>query len=142
MAAMNRATDRRRDSAERFRQRYGLQLSESARIVEREVIGADMGANGYTTIAQADLLASRLELHSGKRLLDLGSGRGWPGNYLAQTTGCDVVLSDVPDTALRFALKTAEDMGTGEQVRIARATATRLPFADGTFDAVCHTDTL
>ena len=53
------------------------------------------GANGYTTAAQANLLAQRLDLGPGKRLLDVGSGRGWPGLYLAASTGCTVVLTDL-----------------------------------------------
>jgi hypothetical protein len=41
--------------------------------VERLVIGADFGADDYTTVEQADELARRLELRAGLRLLDLGS---------------------------------------------------------------------
>jgi SAM-dependent methyltransferase len=67
------------------------------------VIGSDFGADGYTTVEQADELARRLELRPGLRLLDLGCGSGWPGLYLAMRTGCQVVLSDVPLDGLRSA---------------------------------------
>jgi hypothetical protein len=53
--------------------------------------------------AQADTLASGLGLSAGDRLLDLGTGRGWPGLYLAARTGCRVVLADLPLDGLRVA---------------------------------------
>ena len=64
--------------------------------IERAVIGGDFGADGYTTRAQADALAGHLDLRPGCRLLDLGSGRGWPALYLAARTGCHAVLTDRP----------------------------------------------
>ena len=69
--------------AERFRQRYSQPVSAAAAAVEREAIGGNFGASGYTTVAQAEALAKRLELSPGVRLLDIGAGRGWPGLYLA-----------------------------------------------------------
>jgi hypothetical protein len=57
--------------------------------VERMVIGSDFGADGYTTVGQADELARRLELRPGLQLLDLGCGRGRPGLYL-EPCGPDV----------------------------------------------------
>jgi len=74
-----------------FEQRYGVAAAPVARQLERRVIGGDWGANGYTTMAQADTLASRLGLSAADRLLDIGTGRGWPGLYLAARSGCRVV---------------------------------------------------
>jgi hypothetical protein len=79
-----------------FEQRYGIAAAWVAREIERRVIGGDWGANGYTTMAQPDQLAAGLGLSAGDRLLDLGTGRGWPGLYLAARTGCRVVLADLP----------------------------------------------
>jgi hypothetical protein len=59
-----------------FDQRYAIVLSPVARQIERRVIGGDWGANGYTTMAQADTLARALGLSATDRLLDIGTGRG------------------------------------------------------------------
>lgn len=110
--------------------------------MEREAIGANVGANGYTTVTQADLLAERLSLGPPDTLLDLGSGRGWPALYLAAKTGCRAVLTDPATPALKTAGEKAAADGLADRVSVIRASATHLPFAAGTFDAVTHTDTL
>lgn len=133
---------RRRDSEERFRERYGLPQGGTAEEVERQVIGVAGGANGYTTVAQADLLAERVALGRGSLLLDIGSGRGWPGLYLAAQTGCRAVLSDLPKPALETAVRRADRDGLGRRVSVIQASGDRPPFPIGTFDAVTHTDTL
>ena len=94
-------TNTEHETRERFAGRYRVAPAEVFRRIELAVIGGDWGANGYTTMAQADTLARELGLRPGVRLLDLGAGRGWPGLYLAAGTGCQVVLADVPIEGLR-----------------------------------------
>jgi cyclopropane fatty-acyl-phospholipid synthase-like methyltransferase len=129
-----------RDTIEHFTERYRVSPNEATRMIEQAVIGGDWGANGYTTMAQADRLAAELDLGPNSTLLDLGAGRGWPGLYLASRTGCRVVLADVPMEALVIAQRRAVQ----EAVSAApvRSTARALPFADSAFDAVVHTDVL
>lgn len=124
-----------------FAERYAVAQSEVIAAIERAVIGSDWGANGYTTMAEADELADRLELHASKRLLDIGTGQGWPGLYLSKKTGCEVVITDVPLEGLRTGLMRAQR----EAIRPLGAvvsSARRLPFRDRSFDALCHTDVL
>ena len=132
---------KRRDCEERFRKRYSAPVVEAALLVEREVIGANVGANGYTTVEQADMLAQRLELRAGATLLDIGSGRGWPALYLAAKTGCRPVLADLPQAAVAAAIRRADDQRLSE-VSVTRASATHLPFRTASFDVITHTDTL
>jgi ubiquinone/menaquinone biosynthesis C-methylase UbiE len=132
---------KRRDCEERFRERYGAPVSEAALVVEREVIGANVGANGYTTVKQADMLSARLGLTPTTRLLDIGSGRGWPALYLTAKIGCRTALIDLPEPALRTALRNADKQDLSE-VCVVRASGDRLPFASDSFDVVTHTDTL
>lgn len=110
--------------------------------VEQQVIGADYGADGYTTRAQADDLADRVALGPGTRLLDLGCGRGWPGLYLATITGCHVVLSDIPVQGLRAASGRARADGLAARAQVVAAGGAQLPFRASVFDAVVHADVL
>jgi ubiquinone/menaquinone biosynthesis C-methylase UbiE len=130
------------ETRRRFRDRYREDHTEVVRQIERAVIGGDWGANGYTTMRQADDLARVLRLGPGARLLDLGAGRGWPGLYLAERTGCDVVLTDVPHEGLRLAVARAEQDDVAERVAAVASSARALPFGAMTFDAVVHTDVL
>ena len=133
---------KRQDAEKRFRERYAARATEATLIIEREVIGANVGANGYTTVAQADLLAERLQLRPDALLLDIGCGRGWPGLYIAEKTGCRVVLSDVPVAALRAAKRTAGSRNLSGRAVAVRASGTHLPFPADSFDAITHTDAL
>jgi 2-polyprenyl-3-methyl-5-hydroxy-6-metoxy-1,4-benzoquinol methylase len=125
-----------------FDERYGIALPPVARQIERRVIGGDWGANGYTTIAQADALARALGLSAADRLLDLGTGRGWPGLYLAARTGCRVVVTDLPLEGMRVAADRATAEGLAAHAAMVVAAASGLPFRAGSFDAVVHTDVL
>lgn len=131
-----------RMAAECFEDVYGRAPSEAARRLERLVIGSDYGADGYTTLSQANALAERLALRPGMRLLDIGTGRGWPGLYLAKRTGCSAVLSDLPASGLRHARARARRDGITRRCAFAVVSARRLPFRDESFDAIVHTDVL
>ena len=128
------------EAREVFADRYAIERGEVNRRIERVVIGGDWGANGYTTMAQAGELAELVGARSGVRLLDVGAGRGWPGLYLAATTGCSVVLSDLPVEGLRSAMKRATGEGLNDRVGAVAASASRLPFGPGVFDGVVSTD--
>lgn len=125
-----------------FRQRYGNTPSLVACQIEQRVIGGDWGANGYTTMAQADTLARELGLSSGDLLLDLGTGRGWPGLYLAARTGCRVVLTDLPLEGLRVAAGRAAVEELTARADVVVSAASGLPFRAGSFDVITHTDVL
>lgn len=127
---------------EEFAGRYGVGRQQVNRDIEHAVIGGDWGANGYTTMAQADELAALLELAPGRMLLDIGAGRGWPGLYLAKRTGCDALLTDLPLEGLRLGRARAESEGIAERVRFAVASAAGLPLRPKSVDAVVSADVL
>src|SRR4029453_18251196 len=62
-----------------FEQRYGIAAAPVTRRIERRVIGGDWGANGYTTMVQADQPAAGLGLSASPRLLGLGHRPGGAG---------------------------------------------------------------
>lgn len=125
-----------------FLERYGRQRSEAAREVERIVLGHDVGLNGYTTLPQADGLVDVLVLSSSSTVLDLGSGRGWPGLHLATAVGCRVVVTDRPIAALRQARVSALRREVSRRVDTVAAEGSALPFGPACFDAVVHADVL
>jgi cyclopropane fatty-acyl-phospholipid synthase-like methyltransferase len=125
-----------------FSEDFERPQTEADLLVEREVYGAATGIHGYSTVAQADELAERLSLRRGVRLLDIGAGRGWPGLYLAKTTGCEVVLTDLPLAALRNSLARAKAQRVHRRSSVLLAAGSRLPFRPSVFDAITHTDTL
>lgn len=134
--------NKRADLERRFRERYSIEATDAARAVEREVIGADFGANGYTTLRQAEMLVERLDLGPASLVLDVGSGRGWPGLFLTETAGCTVVLSDVPLPALSVARRRAIERSLTDRASIFRSSATDPPFVSRAFDAITHADAL
>ena len=97
-----------------------LARSDAMLDLERSVYGCDYGSNGGTTRLEAELISRLLELRPGAKLLDVGAGSGWPGLYLAQLTGCDVVMVDLPLAALRIARERAAADGTCEAMRGSR----------------------
>ncbi len=127
-----------RDLRAEYARHYGFATEPPLRRAEERVIGADYGATSYTTRRQADRVAALLELGPGRRLIDLGCGTGWPGIYLAATTGCSVTLADVPVEGLRVAAARLERDGIEGAVLAASADA--LPLRDGTFDAATSSD--
>jgi len=135
-------TEEERETRRKFTGRYGEARGPVVEQVERAVIGGDWGASGYTTVEQADHLGRVLQLGPGRRLLDVGAGRGWPGLYLAVRTGCDVVLTDVPLPGLRLAMRRAAIEAAADRASAVASSARALPLRAGSFDAVVHTDVL
>jgi 2-polyprenyl-3-methyl-5-hydroxy-6-metoxy-1,4-benzoquinol methylase len=125
-----------------FAEHYALPGREANARIERDVIGAVWGANGYTTVAQVDELGRRLQLRPGSRLLDLGTGRGWPGLYLAKQSGCSLVGTDMPVEGLIVATRRARDERIDDRVALAAAAGAAQPFRPASFDAIVHTDVL
>jgi len=127
---------------ERFDTLYAHARDDFMREIERSVCGCDYGGTSWTTRAEADKVTKKLALAPGRRLLEVGAGSGWPGLYLAKQTGCDVALIDLPIEGLRVARDRAASDRLAGTHWIAQADGTALPFGDGIFDAVFHSDVL
>ena len=116
--------------------------SVAMRDLERSVCGCDYGSTSWTTRREAERIAQLLELRPAAKLLDVGAGSGWPGLYLAQLTGCDVVVVDLPLAALRIALERAMADRLSQRCEVVAADGAALPFKDASFDALSHSDVL
>ncbi len=126
----------------RFTAQYKITGSEILRKLERESCGCDYGGTSWTTREEAERVGRLLGLGPGKHLLDIGSGSGWPGLYLAQSSGCDATLSDLPFEGLRHAAERAGADQPAGACFFAAADGAALPFRDGWFDAISHSDVL
>jgi cyclopropane fatty-acyl-phospholipid synthase-like methyltransferase len=125
-----------------FARVYELGRSTELRALERSVLGSDYGATSWTTRREASQIAELLDLQPSARLLDVGAGSGWPGIYLAQAMGCNVTLVDLPLVGLQLALERAAADGLRQRCHAVLADGARLPFREGSFDALSHSDVL
>jgi ubiquinone/menaquinone biosynthesis C-methylase UbiE len=80
-------------------------------------------------------LASRMELGSGSRVLDLGSGLGGPARTLAEVYGCSVTGIDLTPEFCTAAQELSRWVGLADKVSFSQGDATALPYAPATFDA-------
>ena len=124
-----------------FEEKYRRLRSEPAQALRVEALGSAV-PNGYTTVSQADRLAAALELGEDDTLLDLGSGRGWPGGRISDRTGCGLVISDIPLDAIRAARAHWGALLPSGRSTAVCADGRLLPFRDGAFGGVTHTDVL
>ncbi len=125
-----------------FNAEYACSALPAVRAVERDVLGCDYGATSWTTREQAERLMSLLSLDSSTRLLDVGSGSGWPGLYLSKESNCNITLLDMPLVGLEQSLERAASDSMIQQVSVINGSGTSLPFADSCFDRLSHSDVL
>ena len=119
-----------------------LHRSAAMRDLEHSVCGCAYGSTSWTTRREAERIAQLLELRPTATLLDVGAGTGWPGLYLAQLTGCDVVVVDLPLGGLRLALERSAADSLSQRCVVVAADGAALPFKDASFDALSHSDVL
>ena len=136
------ATREERERRETYDARYRTEILDANLQIEREAVGSDYGNNGFTTVAQADLMIDAVKLTPADLLLDVGAGAGWPGLYLGLKTGCRVVLSDLTLPGMQRAKRRAVADGTAGRTAVVVASARQLPFRPDSFDAMVHTDVL
>ena len=136
-------SEKARELRNQYEACYGRPQINAETLVNLEVCGPEAeGVHSYTTTSQVEGLVTELALGPKVRLLDIGSGRGWPGVYLARLSGCEAFLTDVPAAGLVVASERALREGVEGRTRFVRASGTDLPFRARTFDAVVHTDVL
>lgn len=126
------------DPHDEFSERFRMVAEPAMLRAERKVIGGDYGASSYTTMDQADELARCLNLRPGVTLLDIGSGSGWPGNYLAASTGCAAILTDPTFEGMAVATERSQRDGLDTTTVVASGTA--LPFEENVFEASTSSD--
>lgn len=127
---------------ERFSNRYRHVQSDVVKAIERSVCGCDYGASSWTTVDEIEKIIELLGLSKADHLLEIGSGTGWPGLFLAEKIACSATLTDLPLEGLNLALDRATRDGLQERIAVVAASGNLLPFNNEFFDAVFHSDVL
>ena len=86
--------------------------------------------------ALTERLGAMLNLGPQTRVLDVAAGRGTSALTLAARFGCEVIGLDYSARNTEAAKRDASARGQSRTVRFYCGDAERLPFADGTFDAI------
>jgi cyclopropane fatty-acyl-phospholipid synthase-like methyltransferase len=128
------------DLEEEFKHYYSASVTRAAERLEQAALGHAVGVGGYTTVGQADELLSCLHLDPTGLLLDLGAGRGWPGVYIAQRSGCHLIALDIPFEAMQRAHATMQPVRPGRTCAAVVADGRAQPFVPAAFDAIVHAD--
>lgn len=121
---------------------YGNYEKQILEEVRREAYGEDIGQTSWITVDQYNTFYSWLNLPPQAHLLDVASGSGGPALYLARKFGCRVTGIDINQEGLNAAKQTAiASKVTNADFQFADLDQ-RLPFEDGTFDAVMCIDAM
>jgi demethylmenaquinone methyltransferase/2-methoxy-6-polyprenyl-1,4-benzoquinol methylase len=84
-------------------------------------------------------LVSRVDAAPGDTVLDVATGTAAVAIELARRTGCSIVGVDQSEEMLAAGRERVQGAGLAERVRLVHGNAERLPFDDGTFDALTFT---
>ena len=109
--------------------------------IREETFGQDIGQNSWTTVDEYDRFLSWLDLRPEHHVLEIASGSGGPGLYVAKRTGCSVTGIDANEAGVATATQSAADSNQADRVTFTVANAnSRLPFDDDSFDAILCID--
>lgn len=128
------------------------QAPVSADLYDEKWIASAWGSKGNKDVVDDNSLSPRprvsyalklLDLHPGQTVLDIACGRG-EIPALAAAAGAHAVGIDFSSASLQFAARVKDarqaSFPGGASMALVQADATRLPFADGSFDRIAMLD--
>jgi len=111
--------------------------------IRKETFGVDIGQNSWLTVDEYERFLPSLDLAADHHVLEVASGSGGPALYLARTAGCRVTGIDANESGVATASRMAAEAGQAQKVRFTVADANaRLPFEEGSFDALLCIDSM
>lgn len=135
-----------RDLTQAFQSVFEAPASTVQARVWREVFGDEYPEGvepySYTTRSELSRFAEALGVGPGDVFVDIGSGRGGPGLWVAAATGASVVGVDIVEGALSAATARAKALGLDSVAEYRLGAFDRLPVDDGRMDAAMSIDAL
>ncbi len=120
--------------------RFDNQLAAGLR---REVYGEDIGQQGWRTASEQAEIANVLRPGPDSRVLDVACGAGGPSLALVERTGCRLTGLDAEAAGVAHAVAQASARGLADRAAFALFDCRgRLPFDDGSFDAILCIDAI
>src|SRR5262245_58071951 len=122
---------------------YAHFSSRAEAAVRQHAFGEDIGQSSWMTAADWLRFSDQAHVREDGHVLEVGSGSGGPGVYLAGARGCRVTGIDLNEHGACNGLHLAAAQGLADRVTCHVADASRpLPFASATFDAVLSNDAM
>lgn len=122
---------------------YGHIDADPQVAVRRETYDEDLGQASWITLAEAREWFRLLELKPGRRVLEVACGSGGMTCRMALETGATCTGVDINPLGIEAARTRAQDQKRTDQVSFEVVDAgQRLPFADGSFDAIFCNDSI
>ena len=135
-----------RDWAVEFSEEFAAPESAVAARVWAAVLGAEypteLAPFSFTTRSELARITREVRVGPTELLVDVGSGRGGPGLWVAATTGARYLAVDIAVAGLIEVKRRAASLGLGERVQTAEGSFERLPLSDSQADAVMSIDAL
>ncbi|HJS18096.1 MAG TPA: class I SAM-dependent methyltransferase [Anaerolineales bacterium] len=123
-----------------FNSTYGNFEEQVLAEIRQETYGEDIGQTSWITTEEYDNFFSWLSLSAGDHVLEIASGSGGPALYLAGKYKCQITGLDINEEGIKTAGQKALDANlTNVKFQLADVNQ-RLPFDDGTFEAVMCMD--
>lgn len=140
---MNREKKALRDSHEFYNKRYAPELQQLQDVIFREVYDDYFGQSSWISTANYDRFIGWLDVTPDSRVLDVACGRGALSLRLARLAGCSVIGIDNNTHAVAMGASKAVEQSLSERVQFEQCDGSqRLPFSDGTFDALICVDAI
>jgi len=109
--------------------------SPANRLIRKSIFGDnDIGQQSFITPWYLDELIRHIGISSNSRMLDIGSGVGGPGIYIADKTGCHVTGLDVAEVGIETSRKLASEAELSDRVEFQLGDAMEMTFSNNTFD--------
>jgi len=118
-------------------------LGEVEKMYIPPVLDLKLGIFGNQVAWEEKGMADKLDIGPGKKVLDVGCGRGRIAHHVASYTGADVTGLNIDKTQIAMGKDYAHATGMSDRLRFVQGNYNDpLPFANETFDALYHVQAL